>query len=165
MKATLFHSSYVIDLFKFVNTNKVDQYFEKPFEFISNFSNEKYSSVSDWELCFKAFYVEGSQIRVFKSLKPYVSDKEKIITIHVPIPSKEDISWGLPKKLLVPHNIPDKILKNGTSFHVDFGKSNSLLNHIIDCLKFGILFSFHEGFTLMGNKIIIKEGIFDKEGL
>ena len=165
MKITLFHSSLVIDLFKYVNTNKIDVHFEKQFEFINNLSNEEYPSLSDWELCFKVFYVKGTQIRVFKSLKPYVSDKEKIITIHVPIPSKEEINWGLPEKLLVSHNIPDKILKNSTSFHVDFGKSHSLFHHIVDCLKLGILFSFQEGFTLMGNKIIIKENIFDKEEL
>lgn len=162
MKISIFHSSYVIDLFNFVNTGKVDKRFKKAFQIISNISDNKYPSFSDWEICFKAFYLEGSQIRVFKSLKPYITDKEKIITIHIPIPSEEEVNWGVKKNQLNSLNIPDKTLKNCTSFPVQFEESDSLLNHIINCLEIGILFSFQEGFTLMGNKILIQEDIFNK---
>ncbi len=110
---------------------------------------------SDWALIFQANYNNAREVLVSKNRHgSYPSDKFKWVTIVIPIPSKENIEWGVEEKQYI-YGIDhyDKIKKNFWALEVDYAQYTNRQDYIIACLRSGIKKAFEEGFTVGGVKV------------
>ncbi len=154
MKIILSHSSNVIDLYTQLDVTGINNLFKPILQTLSlKIENQKWQ---DWKLDFQCYCTPGEEIRVFKSTKPYVRDKQKLVVIHVPIPSNDVVSWGIRKEQFIPAFYPSGMEKFYTGLSVDFHVSTTLVNHVVWCLKTGISFAFSDGITILGEKVKIE---------
>lgn len=158
MKVRLSHTSYVIGLFDVLNTAEVDHLLQEGLQKTSKLIVNK--ELNDWELDFNCLYNKGTHIRVFKSTKPYVKDKQKLVVIHIPIPTVDIMEWGVIPKQHVSMSEPPGMEKYYTEIEVDFKSSVSLLGHAVLCVKSGISFALLDGITILGQRIKVTETVF-----
>lgn len=119
--------------------------------------NNSFVDQNDWIIQFSATYNNGKHLLVSKNkLGSYPNDKVKEITIPIPIPLKNKISWGVNKEQYV-HEIThyDKLLKNFWILDIDYHQFTNRTEYIIDCMRRAIKKVFEEGFTVGGVKIKI----------
>jgi hypothetical protein len=160
MKLQIGHSSYVIGLFDVFNTNDINLRLNDSLEKAETIVNSK-SHLTDWIIYFNFTYIHGADIVIFKSMKPYVGDKQKYIIIHIPIPNLAEVYWGINSKKIGSLETSEKKPKNCTYISIDYKESASLTEHIQKCAKIGIEFTLKSGFTLMGETIKVEEDIFE----
>lgn len=160
MKVRLSHSSYVIGLFDVLNTAHVNQQLKEGLQRASKRINNE--ALKDWELDFHCLYHSGTQIRVFKSTKPYVKDKQKYVGITIPIPTIEIVPWGVASNQLLNLNDPPGIERYYTGLEVDFIGSVSLLEYIVNSAKKGITFALSNGINILGQKIKVTDNVFSE---
>ncbi|MDJ1502077.1 Imm9 family immunity protein [Xanthocytophaga agilis] len=154
MKIKLTNTTTIINLSHNLDTIKVREHFKQYLENISQMIKDE--KLMDWELEIWCNYTKSDNIKVFKSTKPYIQDKRKEIFIHIPIPPKEVIEWGIEQSQFTTVVHPEGIEKYYTGVDVDFYESKSLLEHAVSCIEKGILFAFSDGITIAGTKVKIK---------
>lgn len=116
----------------------------------------KNDALKDWEIRFNFTYNTGNNIFIYKKLKSELADKFKEITIHIPIPRKEVVSWGVRKEQhIYDDNHFDKIIKNFDCLDVDYSKFHNRRDYILNCMRRAIKFCFENGFTINGIKVKI----------
>ena len=153
MKSRILQSSYVIDFLdidfssaEINHTLKIET--DKILEHYHN------DSLNDWEILFRGIYGKGTSISVYRALPSYVEDKQKQITVHIPVPIKDIVKWGVnPTQLVTLGKAPNE-LKNISLLEVDFNNFTNRTEYILDCFRRAIKFCFEDGFTI--NKVKVK---------
>jgi len=78
--------------------------------------------------------------------------KYKEIVIHIPIPLKIKVDWGINENQVVNLKFP-KNSKYCESITAEFERHSNKYDFILDCMRKGIKHTFEKGFTV--NKIKI----------
>ena len=120
---------------------------------LGSIQNEK---CKDWEVQFVFNYTNVKQVLVSKGLS-YPNEKQKEITIHIPIPTLDTVKWGvaLEQHVYKDNSYLDHIMKNFTPLDVNFSDYNTRDSYILDCMRRGIKLSLEKGFTVNGVKVKI----------
>jgi hypothetical protein len=155
MMSRILHSSYVIDFLDAdFDSNEISNTLK--FETDQILKHIKNEELKDWEIQFRAIYGHGSVIRIYRRMPSSSKEKDKQITIHVPIPPKNEVSWGaFPNQFIEPGGNP-KQGKNFEILSVNFPIFSTRTDYILNCLRRAIHFCFEDGFTI--NKIHVKIG-------
>jgi len=125
-------------------------------EYLSNITGEiNDNSFPDWTLRFTLFFSKGERIGIYKRGNIYPSDKEKELTIIIPIPTNDECSWGIDKKRFAKR--PPIVDKNFKFLPVDYEKFENLKDYIVDSAKNGIKIMLEDGITLKGTKFKISQ--------
>ena len=148
MVSRINHTSYVIN-------------FDAPFKAISELlkpetdallSKVVVKGLDDWEVQFRAVYGEGNMSRIYKKTRSFVKDKQKEIVIHIPIPSKDIVDWGVEENQHI--NLPP--VSNPQDFsYIDicFADYTNRFDYIVAQMRKAILFCLEDGFTVNGKKV------------
>jgi uncharacterized protein YehS (DUF1456 family) len=93
MKVRVLDSSYIVDFpAEDFDSIKILTEIQKAAHTIArHIKNEK---LQDWEVCFRFTYNYLNQILIYTRGKSEPKEKYKEITIHIPIPSTNEIRWG-----------------------------------------------------------------------
>lgn len=115
----------------------------------------KSEKINDWEICFRFWYNNVKGILVYTKNKSYPQEKYKEITVHLPIPTNDKVSWGvhISQHVYESENHLDHLMKNFNCLSVDYSKFNNRQDYILDCMRRAIVFCFEEGFTINGVKV------------
>lgn len=121
---------------------------------IEPFVSEK---LDEWNLYFSFRYNYLKQILIYTREKSDAKMKSKEITIHIPIPIKEQALWGVDKSQHIydNENHLDHIIKNFICLDVNYSKYDNRSDYILDCMRRAIQSCFENGFTINGVKIKI----------
>jgi hypothetical protein len=103
MKSEILHTSYVLE---FLNVDFSAKEISNALKIETDETLDKIPAVKtnsgeleNWEINFKAIYNRAKQILIYKNGHAYSIGKNKIreIVIHIPIPTKDIVHWGLTK--------------------------------------------------------------------
>lgn len=111
------------------------------------------SILPEWTLTFNALFTKGNSINIYKRGIIYTHDKEKEITIHIPIPSIRQIAWGIEEERFSRFNDID--FTKFTIIPVNFAEYSSLQDLVLNCIKIGITKALSDGITIKGIKVKI----------
>jgi hypothetical protein len=155
MNTRITHSSYVIN---FLDVNFDSEELSKTLKLdadkvLRQITNE---NLQDWEIEFRGAYGMGEQIRIYKKTRSYTADKIKLIVIHIPIPTKDKVSWGVDESQLVDLTIPKNSEKYFDVLPVNYGLFPNVNEYLLDSIRRGIEHSFKDGFKVNGNLVIYK---------
>jgi len=130
----------------------VKNYAEK---FSNKVVNEK---LNDWDVTFRFRYNHVKQILIYLKERSYPLEKYKEITIHIPIPEKGNVPWGvdLEQYLYKDENYLNELMKNFHCLDVDYLAFNNRQDYMIDCMCRAVKYCFTEGFTINGIKVKLK---------
>jgi hypothetical protein len=156
MKSRILSNSYVID---FANVGfdleKIDSTIKiETDKIIKPIENEK---LKDWEIQFSFWYNNVKQILISKSrLGTYSKEKRKAVTVHIPIPIKSIVAWGvdLGQHAYQDENHLDHLMKNFICLDVDFSRFENRTDYILDCMRRAIKLYFIEGVSI--NKVKLR---------
>jgi Immunity protein 9 len=126
--------------------NEIDQYIEN-----AVLGKLDVSIAPEWTLIFCLHFCKSDWIGVFKRGITYPSTKEKGVTIAIPIPTIDQISYGLEKKRFLAR--PPLDAAKYWTLSVDYAKYESLKDFILESAKRGIDEAFKQGITVDGKKI------------
>lgn len=113
-------------------------------------------SIDHWNILLQV-YVGGcsecKEIVFFTRGITYPSDKEKYISIIIPLFTSDNVVWGIKDKRRYLHKEKkyDKRYCEEVSF--DYKKYHSLEDYLGNVLKYSIQYIFEKGITLKGKKI------------
>jgi Immunity protein 9 len=154
MKSRVLHSSYVIDFLDIdFSSNEISQVLElETDEILKQVKND---SLKDWKVQFRGIYGKGLSIRIFKKMPSYPKDRQKEITVHIPIPTSDVVSWGVnPDQQIEVARHPNEA-KNAALLDVNFSDFANRTDYILNCFRRAINFCFEDGFTINGVKVKI----------
>ncbi len=116
--------------------------------------NEK---LIDWEICLRFCYNNVKQILIYSKNKSYPKEKYKDITIHIPMPIKSKVEWGveLEQHIYGNENHLDNMIKKFICLDVDYSKFVNRRDYILDCMRRAVKSCFENGFTINGIKVKI----------
>ncbi len=122
-------------------------------KFSEKVTNEK---LIDWDVTFRFRYNHVRKILIYLKERSYPVEKYKEITIHIPIPEKNKVLWGVnPEQYLYKEeNYLDGLMKNFHCLDVDYGLFNNRQDYMIDCMCRAVKYCFSEGFTI--NSVRVK---------
>lgn len=110
-------------------------------------------ALQGWELEFWTTYGSQSPIRVFKKYPSHKRSKRKSIFIHIPIPTKDIIAWGVnPNQQVTIGTIPNEHM-HCSYLDVSFDRFSNRTDYILDSMRRAISFCFEEGFTVNSIKV------------
>ncbi|QEL00419.1 hypothetical protein FKG96_06210 [Olivibacter sp. LS-1] len=158
MQMKVRHVSYVLDFMdKDFDTDSISDALTK--EFSGVFESIKNSKSQMWEIQFRATYTNGKMLLISKNkFGNYTSDKIKEITIPIPIPVDETVSWGVkPQQHTLKVDHYDKLLNNFWELDVDYTKFFNRTDYIMDCMRRAINLCFEKSYTVNGVKLNKKE--------
>lgn len=118
---------------------------------------EKSKKLIDWEVTFRFRYNHTKQILIYLKDRSYPIEKYKEITIHIPIPIKDKVFWGveLEQHIYKSENHLNDKLKNFHCLDVDYLNFDNRQDYIMDCMRRSIEYCFKTGFTINGEKVRI----------
>jgi hypothetical protein len=111
----------------------------------------------EWTIRFLIHLEKEGCLGIYKKGSTYPSyPPEKMYAIHVPIPTNEDIIWGVRKKDFTyrPQIIYD--MARDEVEGIKFSNFDSLSSYIVECSKIGIEQLLKKGISLKGVKIKVK---------
>ncbi|NVO32087.1 Imm9 family immunity protein [Hymenobacter lapidiphilus] len=112
------------------------------------------ASLADWEILFHAIYGNRPAIGVATSMPSYIQEKQKLLIIHIPIPTRDIVPWGVDPKQhirLGVHPNEDKYIKPLPVHFTDFTNQT---DYLVDSMRRAIACCFENGFRV--NSIPIK---------
>jgi hypothetical protein len=112
------------------------------------------SNLSDWTILFNILFVKGDSINIYKKGITYPNDKEKEITIQIPIPTNECIDWGIEKSRFAVRPPIDE--SKFIIIPVDFTKYDNILDYVENSILIGLKTILQKGFSLKGYKIKVE---------
>lgn len=146
------HTSYVINFLDVdFDSNQVSNLLEPETDLL--LSRVIVEGIEDWEIEFKATYGEGSKLRIAKRTKSDTKYKQKLIVIHIPIPTKDLVSWGVTPEQHIGLKEPPDAEKYIVKLDIEPAKFSNRFDYIIAAMRQGILFSLQDGFTVNGKKV------------
>lgn len=148
------HTSYLVDFLdvNFISDEISNVLYHEFINFLDTFNSPRNS---DWVVRFRAAYTNSRKLLVSKNkLGTYPSDKTKQITIAIPIPLIDDVTWGVsPEQHAFKIDHYDELIDNFWELDVDFKIYNGRTDYILDSMRRGIRESFERGFNVGGIKI------------
>lgn len=152
MVARILHTSYIIDFLDVdFNSDEISDILKK--ETDKKLKQCSIDSLENWEIQFKAIYGKGSVIRIYKKMPSYAKDKQKPITIHIPIPENTKVPWGVHPDQYIEVGKNANEEKNVSYLNVHFEQYSSRKDYIIQCLRRAISLCLEEGLTINGRKV------------
>ena len=106
---------------------------------------------SDWTLILQFACKQSDCIAIYKHGISYPIEKEKVVTIIIPIPSSQETSYGIKKNRFAMRPPIDK--KKFWTLEVDFGKYETLYDLMLNFSKAGIKTLFEKGISIGGDKL------------
>ena len=154
MKTRINHSSYIIGfLDEGFDSDKISQFIKKETDKILKSVHPP--ELNDWNLIFKIIYNNVDRIYLFRKSKSYSSEKYKEIVIHLPVPRKTEIKWGVNENQLIDTNFKFDN-RYCDEIEVDIGKYEEREIYIIENVWRAIVESLKLGITINGKKIKVK---------
>jgi len=154
MQSRILDSSYVVDFigFGFDSADICAKIKVETDKILSSIDDKK---LNNWEVHFIYRYNNVKQILIYTKGKSYPIEKYKEITIHIAIPLKEKVPWGvdLTQHIYKNENHLDNMIKNFNCLDVDYSKFTDRKDYILNCMERSIKFCFKKGFTVNGVKI------------
>lgn len=158
MKSKILFSSYVIDFLDIdFNSNVIEEIIKDQTDEV--LQNVKDESCKDWEVVFLFRFNNTERILISKNrFGSVVSQKKKEIIIHIPIPMKNIVSWGVNDEQYVYKDAThlNNLLKNFNTLEVNYKDFNNRTDYIIDSAKRVVKFCFENEVTVNGVKILKK---------
>lgn len=153
LKSRILISSYIVD-FPGIDLDSKEVREEIKAEVDNVLRHAKYEVQDDWEIQFIFRCNMVKQLLVYTRSKSYIKEKYKEITIHIPIPSKGEIDWGVRKEQeIYDKNHLDNIIGNFDRMDVDYQLYGDMYHYIIDSMRRAIMHCFAKGFTINGVKL------------
>ena len=154
MNFKLTYSSNLINCNALINLDvkKINNDFSNIISVIDN------NILEDWTILINIIY-DGSiddrnnKISIGKRGVTYSSDKEKWISIGIPLPSEKNIKWGIPLKCI--SSRPPLIEKYYEFIDVDYTTYDNILDYAEYAILKGVKALFEIGISLKGYKIKI----------
>lgn len=150
MKSRIISSSYLVD---FLDVNFDSRAIGKEIKHETDKTLDKIhnSKLNGWEIHFIFRYNTVKQLLIYTRGKSYLKEKYKEVTIHIPIPSIEDVVWGVTKEQEVyDKGHLDSIIDNFEPLDVDFHSYTNLTEYITACMQKAIAFCFINGVSVNG---------------
>ena len=152
MKSRITHTSHVIDFLNHdFDSKEIGNILKSEIDEI--LSTIEISELERWEIVFKAIYTKSDSILVFKKTKSYIDDKYKEIAIHVPVPNKSEVTWGVDDTQFVKLGSPPNLEKNATKLEIDCKTYSNRAEYIMEAIRKAIYLCFETGFTINGVKV------------
>lgn len=153
MQSSVAHSSYVIDFLDVdFDSNKISDILKKEADQLLNGLN--ITALEGWKIEFRIIYGNIPQIAIYKALPSSKTEKHKQITIHVPVPTIDVVSWGVRKDQLVSTGFKPETARNFTFHEVNFQDYANRTDYILDSIRNAIKQTLREGFTVNGLKVV-----------
>ena len=156
MQSRILDSSFVVDFmgFDFDSANictKIKLETDKKFNLITD------KKLDDWEVHFIFRYNNVKQILIYTKGKSHPREKYKEITVHIPIPIKTEVSWGvdLTQHIYQSKDHLDNLIGNFICLHVDYSKFLNRTDYILSCMRRAIQSCLEKGFPVDGVKVKI----------
>lgn len=151
MKVNIYHTSYIVD---FPNsefsTHDISVEFEKHIQNL--LSTIRISeSLNQWKISINIIYSHPNTILLFRKTRSI--DNEKEISIHIPIPTSEQVSWGVEKEQHIVKNFYDISSSYYDSLEINPKNYNDMKSFIFGCITIAIEQLFIKGFTINRKKI------------
>jgi len=106
MKCSVAHTSYIIKFLDInFNANEISDRLE--YEFNSLLEGVGDSRVLNWSIQFRLHYDRGEKILISTRLPSYKDLQYKKVTIILPIPDDNTVSWGVRREQYIVRAMPD----------------------------------------------------------
>src|SRR5690606_18810534 len=94
-------------------------------------------------------------ILIYLKGRSYKAERYKEIVVHIPIPVKEKVPWGIELDQHIYENEShlDHLMNNFHSLEVDYLGFTNRQDYILDCMRRSVKFCFANGFTINGVKV------------
>ena len=156
MKSRICGNSYVMGFLDIgFNSNQIEATIKTETDDILKMI--KIEELEDWEIEFNFIFDSGEEISIYKKLPSYKKEKQKVIDIHIPIPFKANVDWGIEENQHVKIGSGEPNVKNVSLLEVSFKDFHNRTDYITDCMRRAIKFCFENGFTVNGVKIKLRE--------
>ena len=154
MQSKINHGSYVIGLLESNFPEREINEAIKPEidDYLKNAKNTE--SLQDWSLHISIVYNNVSDIILCRKNKSYPNEKYKEVVIHIPIPTKDNIGWGVKPEQHIENNWDYKNSNYTDILNIDHTKYNDIGSYIIDALKIAIKTCFKLGVTVNKKRIL-----------
>ena len=144
MKTKIQSSYNILDFYDFDNDAKmkIHEYLEDTMRGIDT------SMLADWTLILCLVFGKSEWIGVYTKGITYAKTKERVISVVIPIPTTEQIRYGISKKKFAhrPNLNPAKFMK----INIDYLQYESMQELIVDCAKKGVDAAFQKGIKING---------------
>lgn len=158
MKSRFLHTSYVLNFLDIdFNSNEISDILTMETNIILN--DYIFPELEGWELQFKASYGKREPLKIFTKMPSYKKERQKLIIIHIPIPTQNIVSWGVQENQHISIGSNDNRDKNNLLLDVNFDLFSNRQDYIIDCLRRGVRKAFEVGFAVNGVKLKAKKTI------
>jgi hypothetical protein len=153
MKCKIQDTSYIVNFMDSESSSK------SILEFVENklnkeLENKNFEMISGWFIHFSFIYNNVRGILVYKNGPSYPVEKYKEISIHIPIPSINQVPWGVFENQYIQDiGHLDKRIKNFDVINLDYAKYSNCNDYIIDAMLESISHAFKNGFTISGTKV------------
>jgi hypothetical protein len=155
LESRILISSYVTD-FPGVDFDSEEIRKEIKAEADSVLSQAMHEVLNGWEIQFIFRYNTVKQLLVYTRGKSYIKEKYKEITIHIPIPSKDEVYWGVRKEQKVyDENHLDSLINNFDRMDVEYQLYKDMYHYIIHSMRRAITHCLTKGFKINGVKLKI----------
>lgn len=155
MKSRVLISSYVLDFLDVdFNSNQIEE--KARFEADKILDNFKKDNLKDWQVIFLFRLNNTEKILISKNRFGSIpSQKQKEITIHIPIPMKNVVAWGVYNEQHIYKDAShlNHLIQNFNTLEVNFKDFNNRTDYIVDSVRRAIKLCFENGFTVNGVKI------------
>jgi Immunity protein 9 len=139
----------IVGLDDYVDIDKIELELNSYIEKI--LSKLNLEDLNDWRILLNVIYTATQSVGVFKSTRRYPSDTEIESSIIIPIPSVNEVKYGLPETKL--ERVFTMLTGKWHLLQTDFTKFENLENYIYDAVVRGIDETFKQGITVNGKKI------------
>jgi hypothetical protein len=151
MESKVISTSYVIEFLN-VDFNSFQIETEMKSEVDQILKKIIIKDLEDWKIEFKVIFSGVKKIVIYTRMPSNKKEKNKIIIIHIPIPSIKNIDWGVQDNQYMNSNSsPDA--KNVAFLEVDFKEFDNRTDYINDSIRRAVKFCFEDGFTMNGVKV------------
>lgn len=159
MKYKIIHNSYVIDFIEHgFHEDLINQSLQSVIEENLN-SSKNLDELKDWTLQISIIYNNTDDLVICRKNKSSTAYKYKEVVIHVPIPTKKIVAWGVEDKQLISTKWDYRNSKFVEIFNINPSNYVDRDPYIIDALSLAINQIFKLGVTVNGKKVIVKGGV------
>ena len=116
------------------------------------------NSIDDWTLSIVIILggaMNEKEIAIYKRGFTYINDKERSVSVRIPLPTSEQASWGISKKHRFNEYTKRKTDNGFTILPVDYDQFNNMTDYIESSIKLSLMRLFKDGITLKRGKIKI----------
>jgi hypothetical protein len=155
MKSRVLISSLVID-FLDVDFNSIIIQETIKYQVDRILENFKQEALRDWEVLFSFYCNHTPKILITKNrFGTQAKEKRKEITIHIPIPLKSKVLWGVEmhQHIYKDENHLNHIINNFNTVDVNYKDYDNRTDYMTDCMRMAIKFCLENGFSINGEKI------------